>query len=69
MFVAFIARGLSNVEDGVFCYSAIASAGIVKLLPKYLIICGSLELASKQSTLPHDVLISYLRRPKSSLVP
>lgn len=48
IFVAFTARGLSNVQDGIFCYSAIASAGIVKLLPKYLIICGSLELASKQ---------------------
>ena len=47
--MAFAARGLSSIPTGVFCYSAIASAGIVKLLPKYLIICGSLELASKQS--------------------
>lgn len=48
IFVAFTARGLSSLPQGIFCYSAVASAGVVKLLPKYMIICGSLELASKQ---------------------
>lgn len=50
MFAAFCARGLSSIPTGIFCYSAIVSAAIVKLLPKYLVICGALELASKQST-------------------
>jgi len=50
MFVAFTGRALSSIPDGIFCYSAIVSTGVVKLLPKYLIICGSLELASKQIT-------------------
>lgn len=50
MFVAFVGRGLSSMPEGIFCYSAIVTTGVVKLLPKYLIICSSLELASKQST-------------------
>ncbi|KAG8808478.1 hypothetical protein FRC17_003934 [Serendipita sp. 399] len=48
IFIAFFARGLSSMPQGIFCYSAIAFTGLVKLLPKYLIICGSLEMASKQ---------------------
>ncbi|WVQ96776.1 hypothetical protein IAU59_003883 [Kwoniella sp. CBS 9459] len=43
--VSFTARGLSTT--GIFCYQAVASAGVVLILPGYTILCGSLELASK----------------------
>ena len=43
--ISFISRGLST--SGVFCYQAIASSGVVLVLPGYVILCGSLELASK----------------------
>ncbi|WRT67610.1 uncharacterized protein IL334_004582 [Kwoniella shivajii] len=43
--VSFTARGLSTT--GIFCYQAVVSAGVVLILPGYTILCGSLELASK----------------------
>ena len=55
--ISFTARGLSTT--GIFCYQAVASAGVVLILPGYTIrkhvallelklaVCGSLELASK----------------------
>ncbi|KAK8858427.1 hypothetical protein IAR55_002654 [Kwoniella newhampshirensis] len=43
--ISFTARGLSTT--GIFCYQAVASAGVVLILPGYTILCGSLELASK----------------------
>jgi len=43
--MSFIAGGLA--ETGLFCYSAIASASIVLILPGYIILCGSLEIASR----------------------
>ncbi|KZT12765.1 DUF1212-domain-containing protein [Laetiporus sulphureus 93-53] len=45
--VAFLARGLSSIRSQIFCYTAISSAGIVGILPGYLILSSSLELASK----------------------
>lgn len=60
VFIAFVARGVSSIPSGMFCYSAIASAAIVKLLPKYLIICGSLELASKNSQHFPDRIFSHI---------
>ncbi|PWN44218.1 DUF1212-domain-containing protein [Ceraceosorus guamensis] len=43
--ISFIARGLSTT--GIFCYQSIASSGLILVLPGYVILCGSLELASK----------------------
>ncbi|PWN48059.1 DUF1212-domain-containing protein [Violaceomyces palustris] len=43
--ISFISRGLSTT--GIFCYQAIASSGVILVLPGYVILCGSLELASK----------------------
>ncbi|PLW04473.1 hypothetical protein PCANC_28410 [Puccinia coronata f. sp. avenae] len=43
--VSFISRGLSTT--GIFCYQSLSSAGVVLILPGYVILCGSLELASK----------------------
>ncbi|KAJ7590827.1 DUF1212-domain-containing protein [Mycena floridula] len=45
--VSFAARGLSSIRSGIFCYTAISSAGIIGILPGYLILSSSLELASK----------------------
>ncbi|KZS96865.1 DUF1212-domain-containing protein [Sistotremastrum niveocremeum HHB9708] len=45
--VSFVARALSSIPSGIFCYNAISSAGVVLILPGYLILCSSLELASK----------------------
>ncbi|KAK9895646.1 DUF1212-domain-containing protein [Cystobasidium minutum MCA 4210] len=42
---SFIARGLSTTQY--FCYPALASSGVVLILPGYAILCGSLELATK----------------------
>lgn len=35
--IAFAARGLSSIRSQIFCYTAISSAGIVLILPGYLI--------------------------------
>ncbi|KAA1096954.1 hypothetical protein PGT21_032365 [Puccinia graminis f. sp. tritici] len=43
--VSFISRGLSTTNY--FCYESLSSAGVVLILPGYIILCGSLELASK----------------------
>ncbi|GAA5828749.1 hypothetical protein JCM3766R1_003807 [Sporobolomyces carnicolor] len=43
--ISFAARGLSTTEY--FCYESVASAGVVMVLPGYVVLCGSLELASK----------------------
>ncbi|KAK0527180.1 pheromone-regulated protein prm10 [Tilletia horrida] len=43
--ISFISRGLSTT--GLFCYQSIASSGVILVLPGYIILCGSLELASK----------------------
>ncbi|KIO30219.1 hypothetical protein M407DRAFT_225028 [Tulasnella calospora MUT 4182] len=45
--MSFIARGLASIPSQIFCYSAISSAGIVLVLPGYMILCSALELASK----------------------
>ncbi|TFY77460.1 hypothetical protein EWM64_g6553 [Hericium alpestre] len=47
IFISFLARGLSSIKSQIFCYTAISSAGIVGILPGYLILSSSLELASK----------------------
>ncbi|KAG9002872.1 hypothetical protein FRB90_011297 [Tulasnella sp. 427] len=45
--MSFIARALASIPSQIFCYSAISSAGIVLVLPGYMILCAALELASK----------------------
>lgn len=35
--VSFVARALSSIPSGIFCYNAISSAGVVLILPGYLI--------------------------------
>ncbi|CAL1695460.1 unnamed protein product [Somion occarium] len=45
--VASKTRGLSSIRDQIFCYTAISSASIVGILPGFLILSSSLELASK----------------------
>ncbi|KAH9843858.1 DUF1212-domain-containing protein [Rhodofomes roseus] len=48
MIVSFASRGLSAIRSShLFCYTAISSSGIVGILPGYLILSSSLELASK----------------------
>ncbi|KAI0269942.1 hypothetical protein BC834DRAFT_819968 [Gloeopeniophorella convolvens] len=47
IFISFLARALSSIRSELFCYTAISSAGIVGILPGYLILSSSLELASK----------------------
>ncbi|KAF8505618.1 hypothetical protein F5888DRAFT_1650573, partial [Russula emetica] len=47
IFISLLARGVSSLHSRIFCYSAISSAGIVGILPGYLILSSSLELASK----------------------
>ena len=67
--ISFTARGLSTT--GLFCYQAVASAGVVLILPGYTIcespmlfpvahtaVCGSLELASKH-IVPGSVRMVY----------
>ncbi|KIL68095.1 hypothetical protein M378DRAFT_185147 [Amanita muscaria Koide BX008] len=45
--ISFASRGLSSISSQIFCYTAISSAGIIGILPGYLILSSSLELASK----------------------
>ncbi|KAF9464418.1 DUF1212-domain-containing protein [Collybia nuda] len=45
--VSFAARGLSSIRSQIFCYTAISSSSIIGILPGYLILSSSLELASK----------------------
>ncbi|KAK0490848.1 DUF1212-domain-containing protein [Armillaria novae-zelandiae] len=47
IFVSFAARGLSSIRSQIFCYTAISSSSIIGILPGYLILSSSLELASK----------------------
>jgi uncharacterized membrane protein YjjP (DUF1212 family) len=37
IFISFLARALSSIRSELFCYTAISSAGIVCILPGYLI--------------------------------
>ncbi|KZT11599.1 DUF1212-domain-containing protein [Laetiporus sulphureus 93-53] len=45
--ISFVARALSSIRTESFCYTSISSAGIVGILPGFLILCSSLELGSK----------------------
>jgi len=43
--ISFVSRGLSTTN--LFCYEALSSAGVVLVLPGFIVLCGSLELASR----------------------
>lgn len=48
--VSFIARGLGSIAGGsgdLFCFGAIAQGSLALILPGYIILCGSLELQSR----------------------
>ncbi|KAF8336510.1 uncharacterized protein EI90DRAFT_2911443 [Cantharellus anzutake] len=47
-FISFIARFLYSQWDHRFCYSAVASGGIVLILPGFTVMCASLELSHKK---------------------
>lgn len=46
--VSFIARAIGSIRGGkIFCFGAIAQGSLALILPGYIILCGSLELQSK----------------------
>lgn len=46
--VSFLARAIGSVRDGeLFCFAAIAQGSLAIILPGYIILCGSLELQSR----------------------
>ncbi|EGW29948.1 uncharacterized protein SPAPADRAFT_144687 [Spathaspora passalidarum NRRL Y-27907] len=46
--VAFISRGIGSINNGsTFCFSAICQGSLALILPGYIILCGSLELQSR----------------------
>ncbi|CAI5760240.1 unnamed protein product [Candida verbasci] len=46
--VAFISRGIGSIRSGnLFCFSAITQGSLALILPGYIILCGSLELQSR----------------------
>ncbi|KAG8526753.1 uncharacterized protein KY384_008182 [Bacidia gigantensis] len=45
---SFLARAFGSIRGGsVFCFSALAQSSIALILPGYIVLCGSLELQSK----------------------
>ena len=46
--MSFLARGIGSIRGGnLFCFGAIAQGSLALILPGYIILCGSLELQSK----------------------
>ncbi|KAI3406577.2 PRM10 [Candida oxycetoniae] len=46
--VAFVSRGIGSIRSGnLFCFSAITQGALALILPGYIILCGSLELQSR----------------------
>ncbi|ANZ74586.1 BA75_01825T0 [Komagataella pastoris] len=45
--VSFVARALGSIDESKVCYSAVVQGSIAMILPGYTILCGSLELQSK----------------------
>lgn len=43
--IAFISAALASTKK--FCFSAIVSGAVVLILPGYIVLCGSLELANR----------------------
>ena len=60
---SFLAAALAST--GQFCFAAVASGSIVLILPGYIVLCGSLELANRSIIsgsvrLVFSVLYSYV---------
>lgn len=46
--VSFLARGIASIKNGdIFCFSAIVQGSLALILPGFIILCGSLELQSR----------------------
>lgn len=45
--VSFVARGIGSIRGNYFCFGAITQGSLALILPGYIILCGSLELQSK----------------------
>jgi uncharacterized membrane protein YjjB (DUF3815 family) len=45
--VSFIARGLSAIRSANICYNAVASGSIITILPGFLVLSASLEIAAR----------------------
>ncbi|KAK6329661.1 hypothetical protein TWF696_003534 [Orbilia brochopaga] len=46
--ICFLARAFGSIKGGsLFCFSGIAQASIALILPGYIVLCGALELQSK----------------------
>lgn len=43
--ISFIAAALASTHQ--FCFSAVVSGSVVLILPGYIVLCGSLELANR----------------------
>ncbi|THH03748.1 hypothetical protein EW145_g6037 [Phellinidium pouzarii] len=56
--VSFIARAFASVTSQIWCFSAISSAGVISLLPGYLILSGSLDIAGKNQSLGAPKVVS-----------
>ncbi|WVO12578.1 hypothetical protein L204_100182 [Cryptococcus depauperatus] len=46
--ISFVSAALASTR--VFCYTALVSGGVVLILPGYIVLCGALELASRNIT-------------------
>ncbi|ORY28518.1 hypothetical protein BCR39DRAFT_535068 [Naematelia encephala] len=46
--ISFLAAALASTKY--FCYTALVSGGVVLILPGYIVLCGALELASRNIT-------------------
>ncbi|WWD18433.1 hypothetical protein CI109_102885 [Kwoniella shandongensis] len=46
--ISFVSAALASTK--VFCYTALVSGGVVLILPGYIVLCGALELASRNIT-------------------
>ncbi|KAK8858543.1 hypothetical protein IAR55_002772 [Kwoniella newhampshirensis] len=46
--ISFVSAALASTH--VFCYTALVSGGVVLILPGYIVLCGALELASRNIT-------------------
>ncbi|KAF3127610.1 hypothetical protein TWF703_009864 [Orbilia oligospora] len=46
--ICFLARAFGSIEGGsIFCFAGISQASIALILPGYIVLCGALELQSK----------------------
>ena len=59
MLTSFLARAFGSIHNGdLFCFSALAQSSIALILPGYTVLCGSLELQSR-NIVPGSVRMVY----------